>query len=156
MHSLWVLKQGRSQPLTPGWARYESLIFSLVFDCFSHFSSIILHNFLIILVLRVDGMPTLDGPGYASVSELSTWKVAFKCYLSNRQSICQGRADKLILSRWVEGGIFLYMSNVQLLDALCQVHYKSRLYVTGSWLMKKSQRSEWQPHPAPKMTKWQP
>ena len=61
--------QGRSQPLTPGWARSRNI--SSIFPHFPECSLIFPESFFIfflILVFRVGGSPTREGPGYATES----------------------------------------------------------------------------------------
>ena len=62
--------QGRSQPLTPDWARQGHFINFSSFSCrFSHFTSKFAH-FLSHFGLPVCDSPTREGPGYATDNSL--------------------------------------------------------------------------------------
>ena len=59
--------QGRSQPHGPGWARNPLSSFFLKFWSIYLIFPQTLLIFFLILVLRVGGSPTREGPGYATV-----------------------------------------------------------------------------------------
>ena len=58
--------QGRSQPLTPGWARKDISSMFPHFPVVSFVFSQIFFIFFLILIFRVGGSPTRKGPGYAT------------------------------------------------------------------------------------------
>ena len=63
-------QQGRSQPHSPGWARVplSSFFFLQFWSIYLIFPETLLFFFLI-LVLRVGGLPTREGPGYATAPQ---------------------------------------------------------------------------------------